>query len=131
MLSGPDSVRIIDEFESVQTVCDSSIAHHEKSPALQQRFVTDVKKFMGILRDCGNPFLETGHELIAIDTNNVMEQEAAKPLSQVEEVGKAHHDIYVKNRVSKASVTISDTIKRNSMYAFANHPDIAQSKLKK
>ena len=42
MLSGPDSVRIIDEFESIQTVCDSSIAHHEESPTLQKRFIISL-----------------------------------------------------------------------------------------
>ena len=73
MLAGPESVRLIVQFESVLTVSDSSIAHHEEAPALQQRFITDVKKFMGVLRERGNPFLETGHELVAIDTHDVME----------------------------------------------------------
>ncbi len=55
-------------------MCDPSSAHHEESPSLQRRFITDVKKFMGVLRDRGNPFMETGHDLIYIDTNVVMVQ---------------------------------------------------------
>ena len=35
MLAGSDSVRLIDEFETVQTLRDPSVAHHEESPALQ------------------------------------------------------------------------------------------------
>ena len=123
MLAGPESVRLIDQFESVLTVSESSIAHHEEAPALQRRFITDVKKFMGVLRERGNPFLETGHELVAIDTHDVMEPEVAKSLRKVDEIGKVLHDTYVQNRISKASVAISDTIKRNGVYTFANRPD--------
>lgn len=50
----------------------SSIDFHEESPALQQHFLSDIKKFMGILKDSGNQLLKSGHELVAMDTNNVM-----------------------------------------------------------
>ena len=83
MLAGPESMRFIDQFESVLTVSNSSIAFHEEAPAFQRCFITDVKKFMGVLRERGNPFLEIGHELVAIDTHDVMEPEVAKSLSKV------------------------------------------------
>ena len=60
-----------------------------------------------------------------------MEQEVEKSLSQVEEIGKAHHDTYVKSRVSKALVAISDTIKRHSVYTFANRPDTRSKQAEK
>ena len=78
---------------------------------------------MGVLRDRGNPFLETGHELFAIDTNYVMEEAVATSLSALHEAGKSRHDTYVQDRVYKTSVQISDTIKRNGVYTFANLPE--------
>ena len=123
MLAGPESVRLIDEFETVQNKHDSSVAHHEESPALQKRFMTDVTKLMNVLRDRGNPFLETGQELVTIDTHEVMEQPVTISLSQIEEVGQSLHANYVENRLNKASTSISDTITRQNMYTFANRPD--------
>ena len=75
MLAGPDFVRLIDEFETVQTLRDPSVAHHEESPALLRRFIKDVGRFMDVLRDSGNTFLETSHDLMTIDTCDVMEHE--------------------------------------------------------
>ncbi len=123
MLAGPESVRLIDQFESVQTMCNQSSAHHEESPSLQRRFIADVRKFMEVLRDRGNPFVETGHDLVSIDTNVVMVDEVTKSLCQMGTFGKSLHDDYVQSRVLEASVSISDTIKRNNAYTFANCPD--------
>ena len=89
MLAGPDSVRLIDQFESVLKMADSSVAHHEESLALQQRFITDVKKFMDVLRDRGNPFQEKNPDLYAIDTSSAMEKEVSTSLSEVDKVRKA------------------------------------------
>jgi hypothetical protein len=58
---------------------------------------------MGVVREPGNPFLETGHELVAIDTHDVMEPEVAMSLSKIFEVHKALHETYVENRVRKAA----------------------------
>ena len=48
MLAGPDSVRLIDQFESVLTTSDSSVAHHEESPALQRRSMTNSWVYLEI-----------------------------------------------------------------------------------
>ncbi len=112
---------------------DTSLAHHEESHALQVRFITDIKKFMGVLRDRSNPFLETGHERVAIDTHDVMVPEVAASLNQVDELGQSLHDkyMYVQTRVHTASVAISDTIKRNGIYTFANLPDVRSKRSEK
>lgn len=82
-----DCARFIGQFESILTVCDSSVAHREESPALQRRVITDVMNIMNVLRESDNPFLKTYHELIAFETHDVMKQELAKSLSNVGEVG--------------------------------------------
>ena len=77
---------------------------------------------MHVLRTNGYQFLETGKELIALYTRDVMEDEVVISLNRVEDVGKALHEAYVQARVGKATVPISNTIPRNAMYTFANRP---------
>lgn len=128
MLAGPDTVRLLEEFESVQSLADSSVAHHEESPSLQYRFIKDVTNFADVLRECGNPFLETSQDLVTLDSHDVMEQEVVRSLNNVKETGIALHANYVQTRIDTASVPITNTIKRNGMYTFANPPDTRSKK---
>ena len=58
-----------------------------------------------------------------LNTQNVMEHAIATSLSQIRETGQTLHEAYVMERLEKASVPVSDTIKRNNMLTFANRPD--------
>ena len=123
MLAGPDCARIVEEFEAVHDPSLSSTAHHEEGHSLQVKFRKDVLSFVEVVEQLGNPFLATSQELVALDTQNVMEQPVATSLSQIREAGQALHAAYVKERLENASVPISDTITRNNMLTFANRPD--------
>ena len=68
----------------------------------------------------GNPFLATSQELVALDTQNVMEQAVITSLSQIREAGQTLHAAYVTERLVKASVRVTDTITWNNMVTFAN-----------
>lgn len=123
MLAGPDCVRIIEEFERLHKIPTTSTCHHEEAASLQSRFLKDVKSFVNVVTAMGNPFLETSQELIALDTRAIMEHEVAVSLSQVQEVGKALHDEYVRTRLDHVTVPLSDTIRRNNVFTFSNRPD--------
>lgn len=123
MLAGPECVRMIEEFENVQKLTEGPTGHHETAPGLQSRFLNDVKSFTKVVSELGNPFLATNQEFEALDTHDVMENEVVASLSQIQEVGQALHEEYVKTRLDKGTVPISDTIKRNNVYTFSNRPD--------
>jgi hypothetical protein len=52
-----------------------------------------------------------------------MKQVVVTSLSQIHAVDQALHAEYVTERLENNSVSISDTIKRNNMFTFANRPD--------
>ena len=70
-----------------------------------------------------NTFLATSQELVALDTQNVMEKAVVTSLSQIHEAGQTLHASYVMERLVKASVQVIDTITRKNMVTFANRPD--------
>ena len=58
--------------------------------------------------EIGNPFLTTGHELVAIDTRDVRKNVVAMSLSKFTEIGKTLHSEYVD---ANATVPVSNTVK--------------------
>ena len=90
---------------------------------MQLKIQKDVLLFIKVVEQLGYPFVATGQELIVLDTHNLMEHAVANSLSQIREAGKNLHAAYVVERLDKASVPISDTIKRNNLLTFANRPD--------
>ena len=123
MLAGPDCAWIIKEFEAVNEPPSLSTAHHEEGQSLQVKYRKDILSFIEVVEQLGNPFLATSQELVALDTQNVVEEAVANSLSQIHEAGQNLHAVYVLERLEKVSVPISDIINRNNMLTFANRPD--------
>ena len=71
--------------------------------------------FIIVVEKLAKPFLATSEQFIVLDTNNVMEQAVATSLSQIREAGQTLHAAYVMERLEKAPVSVSDTIKRNNL----------------
>ena len=82
---------------------------------------------MKVIPVVGNPFLATGHEMIALDIRAVIEHALAVFLYQIHEVGKYIQEDYVNTRLDKVTVPLSDTIKRNNRLTFANRADPRKS----
>ena len=82
---------------------------------------------MKVVTEMGNPFLATGHELVALETCDAMENVVAMSLSKITEVqgavGKTLHSEYVDTRLTNATVPVFRTIKRNRLFTFSNPPD--------
>lgn len=77
MLAGPDCARLVQEF---QAVCDtsslpSSTSHQEEAYSVQVMLRKDVKSFTEVMETHGNPFLSANNDLIALDTEDIMERE--------------------------------------------------------
>jgi len=125
MLTGPDCSRCVEEFETVLDTPSSSTAHHEEAHSLQVKYRKDVLSFVESIEQLGNPFV-AGSELVALDTQEVMDQEVVTSLCQVHEISKHLHEQYVEQTLDKATVPISNTIRRNNILTFANRPDLSK-----
>ena len=76
---------------------------------------------MKVVGQLVNPFVATSLELVALDTQNVMEESVVASTSEIREVGQILHAAYVRERLEDSSVP--DIIKRNNMLTFANRPE--------
>ncbi len=123
MLSAPDSAHVVKKFEKLLTSENQSTAHHEEAQPIQIRFLRDVKALSAVLKEQGNPFLDNSEELVTLVTRDVIEYQVSLSLIQYHEVGRALHANYVKTRIEKAEVPISDIITHNNLFTFRNTPD--------
>ena len=99
--------RTNEEFESLLVTPNLSTAHHEEGHSLHVKYRKDVLAFVEIVQQLGNPF-DPGQELVALDTQKVMEQEVVKSLSRVVEVGADLHAQYVSQTFDKVSIPVSN-----------------------
>ena len=82
MLAGPDWARMVGQFEAINDLPPSSTGHHEEGRSLQAMFRKDISYFVKVVGQLGNPFVATSQELVALDTQNVMEESVVASLSE-------------------------------------------------
>lgn len=122
MLAGPDCSRCIEEFESVlDSSSSNTTAHHEKAYALQVKYKKDVLSFVEIVEHLCNPF-DNEHQLVALHSQEVMEQEVVASLTHIHEAGKELHAKCVEPTPDLTVLPITSTIKRQKVLTFANRP---------
>merc|ERR1712030_45771 len=92
MLAAPDAVQMTDELNFFLDFHDPSITHHEESPALQRKFMKDVRNLITLLKEHCNPVLEIEPELFAIDIHDVMCDAVVNSLYQINDIGKVKHE---------------------------------------
>ena len=73
MLPGPDCAGMVEKFDAIHDPPPSSIGHHDEGRSLQATFRKDISYFVKVVGQFGNPFVATSLELVALDTQNVME----------------------------------------------------------
>ena len=120
-IAGPDCSRCIHEFEAVLDTTSSSTAHHEEASALQKKYKKDVQSFVDIVEPLGNPF-DNIHELVALHTQEVMEDEVVASLAHLHNLGKDIHSKFVTQTLEQDTLQITNTLKRQNVLTFANRP---------
>ena len=65
MVSGPEQARLLKEFEECSY-------HHEEGFSTQRIFKEQAVSLVQVINELGNPFLVNSHELMALDTWNVL-----------------------------------------------------------
>ena len=122
MLTGPDSSRCVEEFESLLVTPNLSPAHHEEAHSLQVKYRKDGLAFVEIVQT-------TRQSLCSWSRACRMKshgKEVIKSLSRVVEVGADLHAQYVSHTFDKVSVPVSNTIRRNKILTFSNRPDLTK-----
>ena len=76
MVSGPEQVRLLREFEEEYLAKENSEHgyHHEEGLSMQKSFKEQAASLIQVINELGNPFLEDGNELLVLDTQNVMDE---------------------------------------------------------
>jgi len=108
MPASPDCTRCIKVFETVLDPTTSNTAHHEEASALQTKFRTNVLAFVEVVEQLGNPF-NNGKELVALHTQEVMEEEVVTSLTQLQNLGKDLHSTFVSHNIEQATLPVTNT----------------------
>jgi hypothetical protein len=66
----------------------------------------------------GNPFCETGAELIILDSRNCASESVANTISSIEDIGREQYQKYVTDVLCKKTTSIQTTIKKNKLPLF-------------
>ena len=119
LISGPEIAQLFEEFESV---LDSEVVevaeHHDSSISTQTHFLKEVKLMLSAVIKLGNPFLDDGSDLYALDTKEVVYQNAASALRQVQDIGVKQFEDYLEARFWAQVTPITDTISKNNICVF-------------
>ena len=95
MIAGPEFPRLNTEFDSLflpEMDPDINSRHHEEGLALQQSFKKQVTSLIHVTEDFGNPFMDSGPELVVLNTGDCVSYKAASSVRQVEVLGKLQYD---------------------------------------
>ena len=130
MLAWRNCAWMVEEFEAIHDPPPYSTGHHEEGRNLQATFRKNISSFVNVVGQLGNTFVATSLELVALDTQNIMEESVVASFSEIREVGQTLHAACVRERLEDSSVPISDIIKRNNMLTFANRPELRKKSRK-
>ena len=74
MVSGPEQARLLNEFEDDYLQNNSECGYyHEEGFSTQRIFKEQEMSLVHVKNELGNPFLDDSHELLALDTWNVLD----------------------------------------------------------
>jgi len=121
MVCGPEMARLLNDFDMSINQAQSTpdVRHHEQRPAVQKTFLEDVKALKSTFDEYGNPFLETGSELLVLDTHDIAEKSVVDTLYHIEELGQKQYDTFVKERLVEKTKPLDDPIKKNQLHIFS------------
>ena len=61
--------------------------HHDQQRGVQQNFLKDVMSLVTVIDDMGNPFLEKSHDLLVLDTKNIMDASVVETVRKIKSLG--------------------------------------------
>ena len=121
MVAGPETARLLQDFESQlqgDPNVDEKNEHHEQGLSTQKVFQSHVKNLVNTISEMGNPFQDDCPELLALDTRNCGDASVVATVDTVQEIGLRQYKKYVKDVIDERTVSIHNTISKNSLPLF-------------
>ena len=121
MLCGPEMARLVTEFENSTASGHkrSQTKHHVHTKTYLTSFVTKVTSLKSVLNEMGNPFCESGKDLIILDTRDIVEDKVKEAVLGLVMLGQHWFDDFVKDRLESNVIGIEESIQRNKMTLLA------------
>ena len=129
VIAGPEQAQLIVEFERqyLREIQETHL-HHEEGPSAQKTFKQQVLAFIEAVNDLGNSFLDDSSELLALDTQNVIDESVIETVRTVESLGKEQYNQYYESVIQKCERSIHGTISKNNLPLFKRPKPKAKSK---
>ena len=97
-----------------------SSKHHEQKPSIQAAFANDFVNLVSSIEELGNPFNESGEDLTALHTKEIMKEETVNTVRKAREVGEQQFETFLKERLKSKAKPLTDPIKKNNFPTFNN-----------
>jgi hypothetical protein len=90
-----------------------------KNKSHQKRFVTHVKSLVDTINEMGNPFLDSGKDLLQLDTRDIADEKVIETVRDIEKIGVEQYHSFFEDRLVKKTKAILDPIKKNKLCLFS------------
>ena len=116
MVSGPETARLLMEYDENHSLKRKNTDHHhEQIPSVQKTFITHVKNVTDIIEELGNPFVDTSSDLFALDSKQIMPNSVVDAIKSAEDIGKAQYHTFLEERLYNNTADFNDTISKNKL----------------
>ena len=122
-VTGPEIVRLLEQFESVYLEDVHDTNHHEQTHSFQCKFKQDVSRMLGVLA-VEVPFSTTsGNDVIALCSNVVADRSVAQTVKTAKVIGIDQFQKFFSERLSaSANVSVMSPLPRNKLPLFLFKP---------
>ena len=119
-MAGRVIVRITKDFEGDRAhSVTANQQHHDQQPGVQQNFLKDVTSLVTVINDMGNPFLEKSHDLLVLDTKNIMDASVVETVRKIKSLGLEQYKKFVEERLQQSLKPITETLSKNNLPLFS------------
>ena len=119
-VAGPEIVQITKEFEGDRGhSMTANQQHHDQQPGVQQNFLKDVTSPATVIDDMRNPFLEKSHDLLVLDTKNIMDASVVESVRKIKSLGLEQYKKFVEERSQQSLKPITETLSKNNLPLFS------------
>ena len=118
MVSGPEQVRVLKEFEENYQKDSEMGFHHEEGLSTQRNFKEHTYSLIEIIQELGNPLLDASDELLALATRDILDESVSNTVRILLNLGKEQYTLYCQDVIIERTRYIHAPIKNNSLPLF-------------
>lgn len=119
VVTGPEKSRLLVEFEdNCLTHPVQNEKHHEENTSTQRSFHHQSRFLIDTINAYGNPFCESGSELIILSTRDCASKEVVATIRSLKSVGNEKYNAFKQDMFEDQTKTIHDVIKKQHPILF-------------